>query len=142
MEAELVALASAGAATLVELMISDSWAQVKDGVARLLARDGETGHMTRRLDASREEIAAIGETRDAVEADWRARLYGMLRSDPALAEELRRLLGAPERSGDVHNVVSGGVQYGPVIQSGSISGLIFHDPDRGSRRGKGKPGEG
>ena len=62
-----------------------------------------------------------------IEAEWRVRLRRLLLSDPALATELLRLLESlsselsAARRSVTRNVVSGGVQLGPVIQSGHIS---------------------
>lgn len=140
MEPELMTLASSGAATLVGLMVSDSWERIKEAVARLLARRGGMEKALRDLDASRadllagDESAAIG-----IESEWRARLCRLIETDPDFADDLRHLLNAtgvppseaPMR--DVHNVISGGVQYGPVIQAGRISKQVLRLPPRSSR---------
>jgi hypothetical protein len=64
----------------------------------------------------------------AIEAEWRTRLWRFLRSDPTLAEELRRLLRPPGPApvGSVYNVNRGDVRFGSVIQAGQISGAAFH----------------
>jgi hypothetical protein len=133
-----MALASSGAATLVGLMISDSWVQVKDGIARMLARGKAVEQVEQELDVSHAELLAASRANDerlavVIEGAWRARLHSLLQGDPALAEDLRHLMEAlsvpkarPSRS--VHNVISGGVQHGPVIQAGRISGLAFGGP--------------
>jgi hypothetical protein len=145
MEAELVSLASTGATTLVGLMVSDGWAQVKGQVAALLGRDaeatgasgGETGAAQAELEESREELLAAREAGDEglagdVEAALRTRLRRGLRADPELADELRALLEELEPQppvdggGTVHNVISGGVQHGTVIQGRDFSGLTFN----------------
>ncbi|MBD3140731.1 hypothetical protein [Microbispora bryophytorum] len=138
MEAELMALASSGAATLVGLMVSDAWTEVKDGIARMLARGRATEQVAHDLDVSRAELLQVGGSRDgqllaAVEGEWRARLQELLQAEPALAEDLRRLLTAGDMPKawplrEVHNVITGGVQHGPVIQAGRVSGLAFHLP--------------
>nr|WP_189181715.1 hypothetical protein [Microbispora rosea] len=138
MEAELMALASSGAATLIGLMVSDAWAEVKDGIARMLARGKAIEQVAHDLDVSRAEVLRAGESNDqqlmiAVEDSWRARLRDLLQAEPALAEDLRRLLAAlstPEEGHlrEVRNVITGGVQHGPVIQAGRITGLAFHPP--------------
>ncbi|GAA2474481.1 hypothetical protein GCM10010406_08110 [Streptomyces thermolineatus] len=139
METELAALAASGATTLVGLMVSDSWTHVRDRLGHFLARDRGTEEAAEDLDTSRRELVAAHEAGDAptaagVAADWQTRLLRLLRADPAAAGELRRLLDsldAPSREQQppaVHNTVSGGTQYGPVIQSGRITGLVLHDP--------------
>jgi hypothetical protein len=133
MEAELAALASAGATTLIGLMLSDSWTHAKEGLARLFTRGGATDGTLRHLETSRAELVAASTTGDdvaavAIEAEWRARLHHLLRSDPTVGEELRRLL-EPSGSGSVgpvYNVNSGSVRFGSVIQAGQISGAAFH----------------
>lgn len=147
MDAELAALASSGATTLVGAMVSDAWAQVRDRVAGYFGRGGEPGAdpavVAGELDAARAELTAARQQDDAaavadVEAEWRARLRRLLRADPGAADRLRALLDevAPLVPGPattvVHNVVrnsiSGRVQYGPVVQGQHFSNLTFHAP--------------
>ncbi|MEV0974977.1 hypothetical protein [Microtetraspora glauca] len=139
MDPELMALASSGAATLVGLMISDSWTQVKEGIARMLARGKAVKETAQELDASRDELLAASASDDqltvtSIEGEWRSRLSRLLEADPALADDLQRFMKASSArslagpTGDVHNVISGGVQHGPVIQAGRISGLAMHGP--------------
>ncbi|WP_055478766.1 hypothetical protein [Sphaerimonospora mesophila] len=135
MEPELMALASSGAATLVGLMVSDSWERVKEVVARMLARRGGVQSALRDLDASRAGLLAGDESSViGVESEWRARLCHLIETDPDFAVDLRHLLNVtgalpPEApTGDVRNVISGGVQHGPVIQAGRISGQVLRLP--------------
>ncbi|WP_274557148.1 hypothetical protein [Streptomyces spiramyceticus] len=142
MEAELMALAAAGATALVQQMATDSWSSARGRVAAFLsrrARDGAAADeetVEGELEVSRGELA---EARDAgdeqvaadVESEWRTRLRRTLAADPAAAAELRSLLdelaegAAGVREGDVHNTISGGVQYGPVVQARSVGSLNF-----------------
>ncbi|TXC94339.1 hypothetical protein [Streptomyces sp. ISID311] len=139
MEPELAALAAAGATTLVQQMATDGWATVRRRMAAFLARRRDTADeevLAGELEVSRADLAAAREEGDesgvaGVTAFWQLRLRRMLSEDPAAAAELRALLDevAPEaeRGGvrEVHNTVSGGVQHGPVIQAGIISGSHF-----------------
>lgn len=108
MEAELAALASSGATTLVGLMVSDAWAQVRDRLVRLLGRGGDAGVFAAELGLSREELAAARESGDEgvaadVEEAWRSLLEEVLRSDPAAVGRLRvllRQLGSPASEGE------------------------------------------
>src|SRR5437879_5512911 len=100
MEAELAALASSGATALIGLMVSDSWAQVKDGFARMLARLAPDETPLEELETSRVELVTAHLEHDdtktaAIESHWRARLEFLLRSDETAADELRRLLDTP-----------------------------------------------
>jgi hypothetical protein len=133
MDTELAALAKAGAATLVALMTSDLWTQARGGFTRLFARNATAGTRTEHLEASRADLAIAHAAGDAaaaalIQAEWQARIDQLLRSDPAAAQDLRRLLRIPELSQapTVHNVSSGNVHFGSVIQAGHISGNVLH----------------
>lgn len=125
MDAELVALASSGASTLVGLMVSDGWAQVRGRVARLLARDGDVSSAEGELERSRDEVIAARTAGDddagtQFEDEWAVRFRRFLRSDPDAA----RQLFAELRAAAVNNEVSGGTFNGPVVQAGAIHGGI------------------
>lgn len=136
MEAELAALAASGATTLVGLMVSETWTQARDRVARFFARGGNESLVGEELRLSQQELTAALATRDElagsdIEAVWRTRLRRVLLADPEAAEELRVLLAEldPDAKSDssvsVHNSISGGVQHGPVFQGQHFSGLTF-----------------
>ncbi|MEU9191189.1 hypothetical protein AB0D14_43230 [Streptomyces sp. NPDC048484] len=140
MEAELAALAASGASTLVGLMVSETWAQVRDRLTRFFARGGDERAVDEELRLSRGELAAAREAEDEdaladIEAVWRTRLRRALQADSGAADELRSLLAeiAPddgrEPSGTVHNTISGGVQNGPVLQGGRFFGLTINGSD-------------
>jgi len=136
-EAELVALASSGATSLVGLMVSDAWAQARGRFVRLFARGGADGRTDEQLQEAREELLTARESGYAeatgdVEAEWRTRLRRLLHSDPAAADELRALLDelAPQAAGGtvvvVNNSISG-VAHGTVVQGQNFSaGLTFY----------------
>lgn len=150
MEAELAALAASGASTLVGLMVTDTWEQARDRLTRFFARGGDEEPVEEELGLSRRELVVARQSGDEdveadIEAGWRTRMRRALQADPQAAEELRQLLAelAPEAghepSVSVHNVISGGVQHGPVIQSQNISGLSFHSSDVAPPRRSGQP---
>lgn len=133
MEAELAALASSGATALIGLMVTDSWTHVKEGFARLFARDGTADGPLQELETSRIELVTAHLERDdgkaaAIEAHWHTRLNLLLRSDATAEDELRRLLDplASRPAGSVYNLNSGDVHFGSIIQAGQISGAAFH----------------
>ncbi|GAA2601927.1 hypothetical protein ACWCO0_24825 [Streptomyces tubercidicus] len=142
MEAELVALATAGATTLVQQMATDGWDAVRRRMAAFLARRQGTADeevLEGELEVSRADLAVAREDGDqdgvaGVTAAWRLRLRRLLSEDPAAAAELRALLDevapgrASETVGEVHNTISGGVQHGAVIQAGVVSGVHFTGP--------------
>ncbi|MFI6767695.1 hypothetical protein [Streptomyces sp. NPDC050355] len=143
MEPELVALATAGATTLVQQMATDGWTAVRGRMAAFLARRRGTVDeeaVEGELEVSRADLVAARQEGDqdgvdGVTTAWRLRLQRSLREDPAAAAELRALLDevAPDRDRttvrDVHNTISGGVHHAPVIQVGFVSGnSTFHTP--------------
>ncbi|MGG2465397.1 hypothetical protein ACO0M4_37520 [Streptomyces sp. RGM 3693] len=138
MEAELVALATAGATTLVQQMATEGWAAVRRRMASLLARRRgaeEEAAVERELDQARTDVVTAREDGDeevaqGVAVVWKARLRRLLAEDPAAAAELRQLLDevAPQQQPqgtvrDVHNNLSGGA-HGMVVQAGVISGGV------------------
>ncbi len=130
METELAALAASGAAALITLMVSDAWDQTKDRLARLLGHD-DSDRTHRDLAVSRAvlltAIAGHDDDRAAeVEREWRDRLLRLLQTDPALAENLRRLPTPP--AVPVHNEISGTVRAGLVVQAGRMSETTLHLP--------------
>ncbi|MEU3712564.1 hypothetical protein [Streptomyces catenulae] len=141
MDAELTALATAGATTLVQQMATEGWAQVRGRFAAFLARRRGTDDeeaLRGELDASRDDLIAARQDGDEesaadVVAVWRGQLRRLLREDPAAAEELAALEEEwrPRQGGtsvrDVHNSMSGSVQQGIVIQAGVISRLHTGD---------------
>lgn len=138
MDAELAALAEAGAAALVQRMVTDGWEQARDEFTRIFSRAGtgrvgteEGSDFAAELERSRAELVEALEHEDTttesdVLAEWRARLRRTLRVDPASAAELRELLDAllPEsgRPGQVHTI-SGDVYHSQVIQGQNVGGI-------------------
>ncbi|MEU0162426.1 hypothetical protein ABZ154_27345 [Streptomyces sp. NPDC006261] len=144
MEAELMALAAAGATAFVQQMATDSWTQARDRIALFFARrgGGEGIVIEGELETSRGELTAALEAGDEqtvldVEAGWRTRLRRTLIANPTAASELQSVLDelSPRRDdrqfADVHNTISGGVQHGPVVQVGSVGSLSFGPPGEG-----------
>ncbi|WP_432250351.1 hypothetical protein ACRAR1_26850 [Streptomyces sanyensis] len=141
MEAELMALAAAGATALVQQMAVDTWGQARDRVVSFLSRrgGGEEAMVEGELETSRGELVAAmnagdQQTASDVQAEWRTRLRRTLLADPAAAAELQAILNdlAPQKGDqqvvDVRNTISGGAQHGPVIQAGSVGSVSFGAP--------------
>ncbi|WP_329618525.1 hypothetical protein [Streptomyces sp. S465] len=84
MEAELTALAAAGATAFVQQMAADSWTQARDRIVLFSRRGGgEEDVIEGELETSRGELAAAIEASDEqtaldVEAEWRTRLRRIL----------------------------------------------------------------
>ncbi|GHC64584.1 hypothetical protein [Streptomyces flavofungini] len=141
MDAELTALAAAGATALVQSMVGDGWASARERVVgfftRRRAEGGDGGVVAGELDEAREELVAARDADDAdtaadVQAEWRNRMRRALRDDPEAAAELRVLLdeltpdgGEEGRGGVVRNSISGGVQHGNVIQAHTVGDVTL-----------------
>ncbi|WP_328325500.1 MULTISPECIES: hypothetical protein [unclassified Streptomyces] len=132
MDAELTALVTAGATTLVQQMATDAWARTRDRVAAFLARrsSADPDAVAAELDAARAELATARQDGDEqtaadVQGAWRLRMRRALQDDPEAAAELRTLLDelAPQEPawhiGTVNNSVTGGSSH-VVIQAGTI----------------------
>ncbi|MFJ4856894.1 hypothetical protein [Streptomyces sp. NPDC088730] len=142
MDAELAALAASGATTLVSLMVTDSWAQARQVVGRLVARTDSDGVTVAQLEAARTRLLAA-DARDHARAarevtdQWHVHLHRLLGTGAVTGDGLRDLLTSLQRIADtaapgpvtVHNSITGGVQEGPVIQSGRVTGLTLHMRD-------------
>ncbi|MDX3383429.1 hypothetical protein PV682_18430 [Streptomyces niveiscabiei] len=130
MEAELVALAGTGATTIVGLMATEAWDQVRQRVVRLFAR-GEAGGadaMDGEFTASRTALVAAPEEETAdVTASVRMRLRRLLAENPEAAEELRLLVEefTPAQNASVRNTISGGIFNGPVLMGRSFENTTF-----------------
>jgi hypothetical protein len=96
--AEVAALASSGAGTLVTLMVTDGWAQAKEKFARVLGRRrGDAQAVAVELEESRAQLTqaqAQGDEQAAadVAAEWRSRLRRLLLEDPETGTLLKELL--------------------------------------------------
>ncbi|PSM42165.1 hypothetical protein C6Y14_17290 [Streptomyces dioscori] len=132
MEAELAALAAAGATALVQQMVTDGWGNVRDRVVALCSRGRDEEVVEGELEESRADLVAARDADDEdaendVRASWRVRLRRTLRDDPETVAELRALLDelSPRATGPtaltVHNTVSGGAS-GVVVQGGTFNG--------------------
>jgi hypothetical protein len=95
MDAELTALASSGATTLIGLMVTDGWQQVRRRFAALFGN--QSTDVDEELERSRNTLVAARQamdptTVDGLEAQWRSRLRLLLASDPGAAHDLRAVL--------------------------------------------------
>ncbi|MFJ6519272.1 hypothetical protein ACIQJ4_13640 [Streptomyces filamentosus] len=101
----MVELARVAGTAVVTLMATDAWERTRDGVVALWRRvspsraDGVEGE----LEATRDDILAARESGDELaeselREEWAGRLRRLLRAQPEVAHELRRILDelAPE----------------------------------------------
>lgn len=99
MDADLAALWSAAATTLVSLMTTDSWERAKAGFAGLWRRfsPGQASAVEVDLEAARSAAvtawqAGDEETMTELAAEWRSRLRRAAGADEEFLAELRRLV--------------------------------------------------
>ncbi|MGP4048556.1 hypothetical protein [Streptomyces sp. 2A115] len=139
MDSELAALAASGATTLVSLMVTDSWTHARELVARFLARIGSDATAIADMADARTRLLTADDAEheqaiNAVRAQWQVRLQQLVETGSVTRGELRLLLTSLQQLDatsatqvrTVHNDINGGVQHGPIIQSGRIAGLTFH----------------
>jgi hypothetical protein len=138
-DAEMVALAGTGAATLVTLMVTDAWGGAKAGFAALLARRHGSEPVVAEsvvaetvvageLEQARAQVLAARAARDpqletAVWDEWYARLCQLLDTDPQatglLTDLVARYAPQVERAGGT-TVITGNTFKGPApINTGS-----------------------
>jgi hypothetical protein len=139
MDSELAVLAASGATTLVSLMVTDSWTHARELVGRYLTRTGGAPDTFDDLRDARARLLAADATDHERTAREISRRYGdrlrrLAEADDGSDEALRGLLtslrqlsaSAADGRLTVDNRISGGVQHGPVIQSGTVAGLTVH----------------
>jgi hypothetical protein len=123
-------------------MVTDSWSHARDLVGRFLARTGSGATVIADLDHARARLLTTAATEDEPDEQaisditeaWRTHLQRLIGAGQVSGEDLRALLtslhglasASATRQVAVHNDISGGVQHGPVIQSGRITGLTLH----------------
>ncbi|MFF3910575.1 hypothetical protein ACFYZJ_32580 [Streptomyces sp. NPDC001848] len=120
MDAELTALASSGATTLIGLMVTDGWQQVRRRFSAIFGH--RSADVDEELERSRNALVAARQAMDAtaaddLEAEWRSRLRRLLATDPAATERLRAVLD--ELAGPV-----GGVHTETHFRDTTINGPV------------------
>ncbi|MGA5703378.1 hypothetical protein [Peterkaempfera bronchialis] len=110
MDAELMALSSTAATTVVGLLATDAWEQARHAMGSLWRRvhpqRAET--VEAELTEARTEVLAARASGDeqaeqALVEEWQSRLRRLLAADPQLADEMRRIVAefaAEPPSGD------------------------------------------
>jgi hypothetical protein len=99
LDGELVSLASSAAATVVTLLATDAWTQVRTEVGMLWRRlrpglDGQAAEATAAVTRDRAEIAGAPAGHgagQALRAEWEARFLRLVGADAAAAAEFARM---------------------------------------------------
>ncbi|MFK0215125.1 hypothetical protein [Streptomyces sp. NPDC090298] len=99
MEAQLVELARTAGLAVVTLMATDAWERTRDGVVALWRRasPSRAEGVEAELEATRDDLLAAREggddlTEQELREEWTGRLRRLLREQPEIADELRRIL--------------------------------------------------
>lgn len=99
MDAELVALASVAASTVVKLLATDAWEKAKTAIGTLWRRvhPERADAVEAELVETRADILAATESGDeeseqALIGEWQSRLRRLLSANPELAVQLRQVL--------------------------------------------------
>jgi hypothetical protein len=114
-EPETVALASTAATTLVTLLATDAWGQVKEKVGALWGRfrPDEAEAVEAELTAAREEVTTADEVALRVlRLHWESRLLRLAAADADAHAELKELVAQLQTSRK-HLVQPAGERFGP-----------------------------
>ncbi|MFH9174364.1 hypothetical protein [Streptomyces albogriseolus] len=113
MDAEVALLAQSAGSTLVALMATDAWHQVRDGITQLWRRTqperAET--VAAELEAGREDVLTAAaaddqETMEELRLQWQGMVRRLLVAQPAAIEELRALLDRLDPGGSAARQVT------------------------------------
>ena len=128
----VVALAAMAAAALVQAMVTDGWEGVLHKVARLFGRGQPDAMIERRLDATRDQLAAatpgdLETLQAALAAQWETRFADLLADHPDAAAELAALVKEikPDVTATDHSVAAGG-NVTPTATSGGVAANVIH----------------
>jgi hypothetical protein len=122
---DIDALAALAGNTIVAAAVTDAFDGVRAAVARIFGRGAPDSRVQRRLDETRQQLAAaapgdLESARTAQLRQWQTRLADLLADHPEAANDLRALIAefraaVPEADGNVTNTISGTVGDGPVL---------------------------
>ncbi|MFJ3787517.1 hypothetical protein [Kitasatospora sp. NPDC090091] len=140
MEGEIVQqVMASGATTVVGLMATDAWTQVRARLAALFARGRGAEEVSAELEEIRVEVMRADHDAGLVEdstAEVRGRIRRLVRQDPAAAAELQEILDEfkhhlPQRTTVLTNNIHGGTfGSGIVIQAhtSTVNGVLPQEP--------------
>jgi hypothetical protein len=136
---DIDALAALAANTIVATAVTDAFEAVRAKVAQIFGRDKPDPGVQRRLDTTRQQLAAAApgalESAQATQArQWEARFADLLVDHPEAAAELQALLAefkalSPGTGGNVTNTISGTILDGPVLMGRDFGDITIGSPD-------------
>jgi hypothetical protein len=128
----VVALAALAAAALVQAVVTDGWEGVRHKVAAIFGRGQPDPAIERRLDATRDELAATppGELQTAqaaLAAQWQTRFADLLADHPDAEADLAALVKEirPSVTASDHSVAAGG-NVTATAQDGGVAAAVIH----------------
>jgi hypothetical protein len=128
----VVALAAMAAAALVQAMVTDGWEGVRHKVARLFGRGQPDVAIERRLDATRDQLAAaspadLDQVQAELAAQWETRFADLLADHPDAGAELAALVKEikPTVTAADHSVAAGG-NVTAMAQGGGVAANVIH----------------
>jgi hypothetical protein len=125
-DAESAALASTAAATVVTLLTTDAWGQVKKemgGLWRRFRPDRADAAEADLIESRQEALAGDEAVARRLVAEWESRLRRLLAADSAVADELARVIGTlvgdlPDGGGTTVIQHANAAGHGTVVQAG------------------------
>jgi hypothetical protein len=136
---DIDALAALAANTVAAAAVTDAFEALRAKVAQLFGRDKPDPGVQRRLDATRQQLAAAApgalESAKATQArQWETRFADLLADHPEAAAELHGLLAEfkalnPGTGGNVTNTITGTIRNGPVLMGRDFGDITIGRPD-------------
>jgi hypothetical protein len=137
---DIDALAALAGNTIVAASVTDAFEGLRAKVARVFGLDKPDPGIQRRLEETRQRLAAstpaeLESARTTQVRQWETRFADLLADHPEAAGELRTLIAEfraaalPDASGNVTNTISGTVHNGPVLMGRDFGDITMGRPD-------------
>jgi len=136
---EIEALAALAGNTIVAVAVTDAFEGVRAKVARIFGRGQSDERIQRRLDQTRQQLAAANpEERERAQETqalrWQTRIADLLADHPEAAAELQALMAEfrpalPDGGGNVSNTITGTVRNGPVLMGRDFGSVTIGDSE-------------
>jgi hypothetical protein len=135
---DIDALAALAANTVVAAAVTDAFEALRAALGRAFGRGKPDPGILRRLDTTRQRLAAaapgdLDGARAAQAREWETRFADLLADHPEAARELRAVLAQipavpAEAGGSVTNTISGTVGDGPVLMGRDFGDITIGAP--------------